>query len=257
MKRTAFVVMLVMQALSNSPVSEASPAMLPDGRILYHRWEYVDKAAGNLKCLWAMNPDGTASSEIYGNTITFPETMIYPRPIPGAPGKIVMLGTSHCCPNNAMGAVIVIDTSQELRSEDTMQFVTNDIRAYAHTGFHFQDDQGLWQLDKTGTLGRLFKDPTRQAYADALLRTHPDLRLSDVELRTITNWLDLNCPFHPSYWGRLHAKFRGHPNYRPDVTFEEALMRMVPASISRAESKAAHMLAAPNSEPSAMMINGP
>jgi hypothetical protein len=145
--------------LSNSPVSEASPAMLPDGRILYHRWEYVDKAAGNLKCLWSMNPDGTASAEVYGNTITFPETMIYARPIPGADGKIVMLGTSHCCPNNAMGAVIVIDTSDDVRSPETMRFVTNDIRALAHTGFHFQDASGQWKHDKTGTLGRLFKDP--------------------------------------------------------------------------------------------------
>lgn len=146
-------------ALSNSPVSEASPAVLPDGRIIYHRWEYVDKAAGNVKCLWAMNPDGTATSEIYGNTITFPETMIYPRPIPGAAGKIVMLGASHCCPNNAMGAVIVIDTSDDIRSVDTMKFITDDIRALAHTGFHFRDEQGEWKLDKNGTLGRLFKDP--------------------------------------------------------------------------------------------------
>lgn len=148
-----------MRPLSNSPLSEASPAMMPDGRILYHRWEYVDKAAGNLKCLWAMNPDGTATAEVYGNTIAFPETMIYARPIPGAAGKIVMLGASHCCPNNAMGAVIVIDTSNDVRATETMRFVTDDIRAFAHTGFHFQDPEGQWKLDQTGALGRLFKDP--------------------------------------------------------------------------------------------------
>jgi len=146
------------RCLSNSPVSEASPAMLPDGRIVYHRWEYVDKAAGNLKCLWAMNPDGTATSEIYGNTITFPETMIYPRPIPGSGGKIVMLGASHWI-NNAMGAVIVIDSSDDIRSVETMRFVTDDIRALAHSGFHFRDEKGRWAFDKTGTRGRLFKDP--------------------------------------------------------------------------------------------------
>ncbi len=148
-----------MRILSNSPVSEASPAILPDGRILYHRWEYVDKAAGNVKSLWAMNPDGTATAEIYGNTISFPETMIYARPIPGAQGKIVMLGASHCCPNNAMGAVIEVDTSKELRSVDTMYFVTDDIRAFAHTGFHFRDEDGNWKHDTTGKPGRLFKDP--------------------------------------------------------------------------------------------------
>jgi hypothetical protein len=148
-----------MRTISNSPVSEASPAILPDGRILYHRWEYVDKAAGNVKSLWAMNPDGTGTAEVYGNTISFPETMIYARPIPGTNGKIVMLGASHCCPNNAMGAVIVIDTSKNIRSYDTMHFVTDDIRALAHSGFHFRDKDGNWKVDKTGTGGRLFKDP--------------------------------------------------------------------------------------------------
>lgn len=148
-----------MTTLSNSPLSEATPVMLEDGRILYHRWEYVDKAAGNVKALWAMNPDGTTSAEIYGNTISFPETMIYARPIPGAEGKIVMLGASHCCPNNAMGAVIVINTSDELRSAATMRFVTNDIHALAHNGFHFRDENGEWKIDMTGRGGRLFKDP--------------------------------------------------------------------------------------------------
>lgn len=148
-----------LRPLSNSPLSEASPALLPDGRILYHRWEYVDKAAGNIKSLWAMTPDGTASAEVYGNDIAFPETMIYARPIPNRPGHIVMLGASHCCPNNAMGTVISIDVSDNLRSPDTMRFVTPDIHAFHHNGFHFRGDDGQWIHDMTGTLGRLFKDP--------------------------------------------------------------------------------------------------
>ena len=53
--------------------------MLPDGRILYTRWEYVDKGAVSVKCLWAMRPDGTGSSEIYGNDIALPPTLIYGR----------------------------------------------------------------------------------------------------------------------------------------------------------------------------------
>ncbi|VGO19287.1 HzsA-related protein [Pontiella sulfatireligans] len=148
-----------MRALSNSSVSEASPVVMPDGRILYHRWEYVDKAAGNLKCLWAMKPDGSASVEIYGNTISHPETMIYPRPVPGAENKIAMLGTTHWGPNNAMGTVIVVDTSKNIRSTEAMEFVTKDVNALGHAGFYFKDENGKWFMDKTGTLGRLFKDP--------------------------------------------------------------------------------------------------
>ena len=66
-----------MRPLTFSPLSEATPTIMSDGRILYHRWEYVDKAAGNVKALWSMNPDGTGSVEIYGNTISFPPTKIH------------------------------------------------------------------------------------------------------------------------------------------------------------------------------------
>ena len=51
----------------------------------------------------------------------------------------------------------------------------------------------------------------------------------------ITNWLDVNCPFHPSYWGRLNATFKTHDNFRPDIAFEDALRRTVPSKISKAE----------------------
>jgi hypothetical protein len=148
-----------MRALSSSPLNEQSPVMLPDGRILYHRWEYLDKPAGNIKSLWAMNPDGSGSVEVYGNSIAFPETLIYGRPIPGARGKIVLLGTSHCCPNNAMGTVIQVDMRDDMRSPDTMHFITPDIHALAHNGFHFLGEDGQWVYDRTGTMGRLFKDP--------------------------------------------------------------------------------------------------
>ena len=69
------------QPLTFSALNEQSPAVLPDGRIIYHRWEYVDKAAGNAKALWAITPTAGAA-EVYGDNIPFPESMMYPRPIP-------------------------------------------------------------------------------------------------------------------------------------------------------------------------------
>lgn len=148
-----------LHALTYSALNEQSPAVLPDGRIIYHRWEYVDKAAGNAKALWAINPDGTSPAEVYGDNISFPESMMYPRPIPDADNKIVFLGTSHCCPNNAFGTVITIDAKNDARSVDTMHYVTNDVRTYHHNGFHFLDENGEYQHDLTGVPGRLFKDP--------------------------------------------------------------------------------------------------
>lgn len=147
-----------MRRLSHNTVSEASPVVMHDGRIIYHRWEYNDKGAGAVKCLWAMRPDGTASQEIYGNMITDPQSMIYARPIPGTSDKVVFLGTTHWGPNNAMGTVIVLDMNKDMRSREAMTFVTKDVDARTHDGFHFLVD-GKWIHDKTGLPGRLFKDP--------------------------------------------------------------------------------------------------
>lgn len=144
--------------LSNNCVSEFSPAVLPDGRVLYMRWEYNRKGAGAVKCLWAMLPDGTATSEVYGNLIVDPETMLYGRPIPGSSQKICFLGCSHWGPNNGVGTVVVLDTTKDTASREAMTFVTKDVNALTHGGFSFLVD-GKWVHESTGTPGRLFKDP--------------------------------------------------------------------------------------------------
>jgi len=144
--------------LSHGPLNEFSPAVLPDGRILYMRWEYNRKGAGAVKSLWAMHPDGSASVEVYGNQIVDPETMIYARPIPGTTDKICFLGASHCCPNNGVGTVVVLDTKVDAASPAAMTFVTKDIGARTHAGFSFFVD-GKWVDENTGAPGRLFKDP--------------------------------------------------------------------------------------------------
>jgi hypothetical protein len=81
------------------------------------------------------------------------------------------------------------------------------------------------------------QDPKLQTYVESLKESHHDVLLSKSEILEITNWLDVNCQFHPSYWGRANAKYRNHPNYRPEVTFEEAIQRTVPDSIQRNEAQ--------------------
>ncbi|VGO18299.1 HzsA-related protein [Pontiella sulfatireligans] len=144
--------------LSNSVVSEAAPVMLPDGRILYHRWEYNDKTQSTAKCLWAMRPDGSGSVEVYGNMVDRVSGIIYGRPIPET-DQFVALACSHCCPNNAVGTVIKIDPGKGIRTEQPLSFVTKDVDVPLHNGFSFLVD-GQWVHDeRTGRPGRLFKDP--------------------------------------------------------------------------------------------------
>ncbi|MCX6223398.1 MAG: hypothetical protein NTV01_01360, partial [Bacteroidia bacterium] len=52
--------------LGNSTLHEAHSTLLNDGRILYDRWEYVDRNFGDAQSLWVVHPDGTKHSIYYG-----------------------------------------------------------------------------------------------------------------------------------------------------------------------------------------------
>jgi hypothetical protein len=147
-----------LQKLTNSSVSEASPVALPDGRILYTRWEYVDKGAVSVKCLWVIRPDGSASAEVYGNDIALPPTLIYGRPIPGTADQYVVLGTPHC-PQNGVGTVIRLDMSRNIRTREPMTYLTPGVDIQAEPGFAFRTGTGPWRHDGSGRSGPLFKDP--------------------------------------------------------------------------------------------------
>ncbi|MCX6872463.1 MAG: hypothetical protein NTW21_01445 [Verrucomicrobia bacterium] len=143
--------------LSNSSVSEAAPVMLPDGRILYTRWEYVDKGAVSVKGLWAMRPDGSGSAEIYGNDIALPPTFIYGRPIPDVQNHYVVMGLPHL-EQNGVGTVIRLDMNRNIRSRDPMTYMTPDVDVQQEEGFAFRQQDGSWKTDGDGR-GRLFEDP--------------------------------------------------------------------------------------------------
>jgi hypothetical protein len=163
-----------MQKLSNSSVSEASPSVTNDGRILYTRWEYVDKGAVSVKCLWTMRPDGTGSAEVYGNDIAFPTTMLHGRAIPGHNNLFVMMGTPHC-PQNGIGTVILIDTNKDIRSVEMMKYVTPYVDIRSEAGFHHKID-GKWIRNDNGPL---FADAHPLNEKSFLVSHNPDKRWND------------------------------------------------------------------------------
>lgn len=72
--------------LSNNAEQENTPWMLPDGRVLYMRWEYVDRNQLLYHHLWSINPDGTGVMVYFGNQ--YPGyVMIDAKPNPPTRGK--------------------------------------------------------------------------------------------------------------------------------------------------------------------------
>ena len=53
--------------ISANPEQENTPWVLPNGQILYMRWEYIDRSQVHYHHLWTANPDGTKHQIYYGN----------------------------------------------------------------------------------------------------------------------------------------------------------------------------------------------
>jgi hypothetical protein len=135
---------------------------MPDGRILYSRWEYVDKGSLCVKALWAMRPDGTASVEIFGNNHNLPPTFLHGRPIPDQHNMFVCLGVPHF-PQAGYGTVIRVDTNYDIRTRKPMTYITPnvDLRGAVtggEGGWEFWDGK-KWIPDGRGQRGRLYADP--------------------------------------------------------------------------------------------------
>ena len=53
--------------ISSNPEQENTPWVLPNGQLLYMRWEYIDRSQVHYHHLWTANPDGTRHQIFYGN----------------------------------------------------------------------------------------------------------------------------------------------------------------------------------------------
>ena len=93
--------------LSSGSVSENTPCVLPDGRILYTRWEYVNRDAVSFHHLWTMNPDGTAAMTYFGNMHPG-EVFIDAQPVPGG-NKVVYIDAGYHGTNEHAGTLMMLD----------------------------------------------------------------------------------------------------------------------------------------------------
>ena len=93
--------------VSGNTEHDNTPWVLPDGRILYTRWEYVDRSQVDYHHLWTMNPDGSGQQVFYGNM--HPKIlMIDAKPIPGTDKVIATFSPGHGR-NEHRGQVALVD----------------------------------------------------------------------------------------------------------------------------------------------------
>ncbi|MBI4601157.1 MAG: PD40 domain-containing protein [Planctomycetes bacterium] len=94
--------------ISHHETNEWHPALLADGRLVYTRWDYVDRHTNLAHSLWVTGPDGSGPAALFGN-YNFdrrPWGEWCPRPIPGSSKLVAVAGAHH---GYAIGSLILVD----------------------------------------------------------------------------------------------------------------------------------------------------
>ncbi len=97
------------RAISSNGEHDNTPWPLPDGRVLYTRWEYIDRSQVHYHHLWTANPDGTAQMTWYGN-LHPGIVMIDAKPIPGSDKVVASFSPGHGQREHA-GRITIVDPS--------------------------------------------------------------------------------------------------------------------------------------------------
>ena len=118
------------------------PQVMPDGRVIYTRWDYNDRGQLFPQPLFQMNPDGTGQTEFYGNNSWFPTTILHARGIPGSQRVVCVLSGHH---TYQKGKLAVIDPTKGRQENAGVQLiapvrVTKAVKVdmYGYKGEQFQ-----------------------------------------------------------------------------------------------------------------------
>ena len=158
--------------ISANPFTDNTPWMLPDGRVLYTRWEYVDRNQMTFHHLWTANPDGTGQMAYFGNQWTdaepppprfFGVAMLDAKPIPGTDKVVASFSPSHGRSEH-LGYVTVVDPSlgpdeAQLARKINPKRMFRDPYAFSEACFLVADEGGIWVMDGRGEVELVYKLP--------------------------------------------------------------------------------------------------
>lgn len=133
--------------LGKSTLFEGHAALMNDGRVIYDRWEYIDRNFGDAQGLWTMNPDGTKHAIYYGNNTGSPGGIIDPRPIPGSSYMLCIFGSCHDRP---WGALALLDRSRGVDGKESVVKIWPE---------HAIDHMGKGNWDEFMKLDIRYEDP--------------------------------------------------------------------------------------------------
>jgi len=108
--------------LSSGAFTENTPAVLPDGRVLYTRWEYVNRDPVGFHHLWTINGDGSGQMVYLGNERPG-GVFIDARPVPRT-DRIVLIHSPGHGRNEHAGRVATATAADGPNGPHAMRHIT-------------------------------------------------------------------------------------------------------------------------------------
>ena len=164
------------RTLSFHETNEWHPWVLNDGRIVYTRWDYVDRSAANYHGLWISNPDGSNPHILFGNYTERINACYQPRGIPGSNKVVFVAGAHHAAVG---GSLVVVDPARTkldaktgLDSFDSLEQLTPEVcfpeapgwpKSYFHSPWPLSENYYLvsFSFDPLPGMGPGVKEDTR------------------------------------------------------------------------------------------------
>lgn len=135
------------------------PTSTSDGRILYTRWDYNDRNQMFVQALFQMFPDGSNQTEVFGNDVNNPSTLLHTRDIPGQPSKYITIISGHHM--FQVGKLAIVDLSKGRNTVAAVKYLNADNQTRELSSQGTQNvDNSLFQQ------GTVYKFP--YAYSDSL-----------------------------------------------------------------------------------------
>ena len=165
--------------LSCNVEQDNTPWILPDGRIIYMRWEYIDRSRVKFHHLWTMNPDGTGQMVYFGNM--HPGTvMIDAKPIPGTNNVVASFSPGHGKKEHE-GFITVVDPSNGPDDRSMAKSISGkdmfrDPYPLSMDGFIVANQQSIGVLDGKGKAYKLYDMPSEWSKKGAWLHEPRPMR---------------------------------------------------------------------------------
>ncbi|MBR5243635.1 MAG: PD40 domain-containing protein, partial [Thermoguttaceae bacterium] len=111
--------------ISFHETNEWNPTLMSDGRVVYTRWDYVDRDAVYYQNLWSARQDGTDVRIHYGNNTFNPCGLWESKAIPGSSKTLAIAGPHH---GMSAGTVVTLDVNRGVDGPEPLERLTPEVR---------------------------------------------------------------------------------------------------------------------------------